>query len=104
MGCGRSTSGHILKHEPDVDWFEIISENFLDSGGRPRYVLDQIAERYPVVMHGVSLSIGSTDPLNFEYLQKLKRLAQAPWRPLDLRPPVLDRRGGQTRTISCRFR
>ncbi|HEX4000658.1 MAG TPA: DUF692 domain-containing protein [Pirellulales bacterium] len=68
---------HILEHNPEVDWFEIISENYMDSGGRPRYVLDQIAERYPIVMHGVSLSIGSTDPLNFEYLSKLKRLAAA---------------------------
>ncbi len=68
---------HILEHNPDVDWFEIISENYMDSRGRPRYVLDQIAERYPIVMHGVSLSIGSTDPLNFEYLAKLKSLAQA---------------------------
>src|SRR6187401_424808 len=67
--------GHILQHWPAVDWFEVISENFLDSQGRPRYVLQQIAERYPVVMHGVSLSIGSTDPLDFEYLAKLKRLA-----------------------------
>ena len=67
--------GHILAHWPSVDWLEIISENFLDSQGRPRYVLAQIAERYPVVMHGVSLSIGSTDPLDFEYLAKLKRLA-----------------------------
>src|SRR5437868_6136256 len=67
---------HILQHLPAVDWFEIISENFLDSAGRPRYVLEQIAERYPVVMHGVSLSIGSTDPLNFDYLAKLKRLAR----------------------------
>jgi hypothetical protein len=66
---------HILAAQPAVDWFEVISENFMDSGGRPRYVLDQIAERYPIVMHGVSLSIGSTDPLNFEYLGKLKRLA-----------------------------
>lgn len=66
---------HILEHQPAVDWFEIISENFIDSLGRPRYVLEQIAERYPVVMHGVSLSIGSTDPLNFDYLAKLKRLA-----------------------------
>ena len=46
-------------------------------GGRPRYVLEQIAERYPVVMHGVSLSIGSTDPLDFDYLAKLKALAEA---------------------------
>jgi len=67
---------HILQHWPAVDWFEIISENFLDSAGRPRYVLEQIAERYPVVMHGVSLSIGSTDPLDFDYLAKLKRLAR----------------------------
>lgn len=65
----------ILDNSPPVDWFEIISENFMDSGGRPRYLLDQLAERYPTVMHGVSLSIGSTDPLNFEYLKKLKRLA-----------------------------
>jgi uncharacterized protein (UPF0276 family) len=68
---------YILSENPQVDWFEIISENFMDSGGRPRYVLEQIAECYPVVMHGVSLSIGSTDPLNFEYLTKLKRLAAA---------------------------
>jgi uncharacterized protein (UPF0276 family) len=67
---------HILENQPAVDWFEVISENFIDSFGRPRYVLEQIAERYPVVMHGVSLSIGSTDPLNFEYLAKLKRLAK----------------------------
>ncbi|MEW4453274.1 DUF692 domain-containing protein [Bremerella sp. JC817] len=66
---------HILETQPAVDWFEIISENYIDSQGRPRYVLDQVAERYPVVMHGVSLSIGSTDPLDFEYLQKLKTLS-----------------------------
>ncbi|MBS0266052.1 MAG: DUF692 domain-containing protein [Planctomycetes bacterium] len=73
---------HILRESPAVDWFEVISENFLDSQGRPRYVLEQIAERYPIVMHGVSLSIGSTDPLDLAYLHKLKRLAewtQARW-------------------------
>src|SRR5919106_3872316 len=68
---------HVLREQPAGDWFEVISENFMDSGGRPRYVLDQVAERYPVVMHGVSLSIGSTEPLNFNYLRKLKRLADA---------------------------
>jgi len=68
---------HILQHQPEVDWFEIISENFMDSQGRPRYILDQIAERYPVVMHGVSLSIGSTDPLDHSYLAKLKTLGEA---------------------------
>ena len=66
---------YLLQHWPAVDWFEIISENFLDARGRPRWVLDQVAERYPVVMHGVSLSIGSTDPLNLDYLRKLKQLA-----------------------------
>ena len=79
LGVGLRTAHfpYILEHQPQVDWFEIISENFIDSQGRPRYVLDQIAERYPVVMHGVSLSIGSTDPLNFDYLARLKRLADA---------------------------
>jgi len=67
---------YILKHNPPVDWFEIVSENFMDSRGRPRYVLSQLAERYPLVMHGVSLSIGSTDPLDFDYLRKLKDLAK----------------------------
>lgn len=66
---------YILNNWPQVDWFEIISENFLDSRGWPRYVLDRIAERYPVVMHGVSMSIGSSDPLDREYLSKLKKLA-----------------------------
>ncbi|MFQ5732996.1 MAG: DUF692 domain-containing protein [Planctomycetaceae bacterium] len=75
VGLRPTHYGHILDRRPQIDWFEIISENYMDSQGRPRYVLEQIAERYPVVMHGVSLSIGSTDPLNFEYLRRLKRLA-----------------------------
>lgn len=66
---------HITQHWPEVDWFEAISENFMDSGGRPGYVLRQVAERYPVVLHGVSMSIGSSDPLNRNYLKKLKHLA-----------------------------
>ncbi len=79
LGIGLRTIhfDHILKQQPAVDWFEVISENFMDSQGRPRYVLDQIAERYPIVMHGVSLSIGSTEPLDWEYLRKLKQLARA---------------------------
>ncbi len=78
LGLGLRTVHYrdILERQPKVDWFEIISENFIDSGGRPRYVLEQIAERYPIVMHGVSMSIGSTDPLDREYLDKLKRLAR----------------------------
>ena len=75
VGLRNLHFSYILENHPEVDWFEIISENFIDSGGRPRFVLEQIAERYPIVMHGVSLSIGSTDALDFEYLKKLKRLA-----------------------------
>ena len=79
LGVGLRTVHftHLLEHQPQVDWFEVISENFMDSRGRPRYVLDQLAERYRIVMHGVSMSIGSTDPLNLDYLRKLKSLADA---------------------------
>jgi hypothetical protein len=77
IGIGLRTVhfGHVLEHWPKVDWFEVLSENFLDTGGRPQYVLDQVAERYPVVLHGVSMSIGSTAPLDRPYLKKLKTLA-----------------------------
>lgn len=67
---------------PDIDWFEIISENFMVEGGKPLENLDRILERYPVVQHGVSLAIGSPDPLDFEYLKKLKALTKrtkTPW-------------------------
>lgn len=76
VGLRATHFPYILENWPAVDWFEIISENFMDSRGRPRYILDQIAERYPVVMHGVSLSIGSTDPLDMDYLKGLKSLAE----------------------------
>ena len=66
---------HVLQHKPPVDWFEVLSENYMVAGGKPRYYLHKIREHYPVVMHGVSLSIGSTDPLDFGYLKKLKTLA-----------------------------
>ncbi len=65
---------HVLQNRPKIDWFEILSENYLDTGGRPLWILDQIAERYPVVLHGVSLNVGSKDPIDFEYLRKLKAL------------------------------
>ncbi|MCP5367894.1 MAG: DUF692 domain-containing protein [Hyphomicrobiales bacterium] len=58
-----------------VDWFEVISENYMVPGGKPLHYLDRVRERWPVVMHGVSLSIGSTDPLNMDYLRDLKALA-----------------------------
>jgi uncharacterized protein (UPF0276 family) len=65
----------ILSEWPPGLWFEAISENFMDSGGRLRAIIRQVAERYPVVLHGVSLSIGSMDELNWDYLRKLKMLA-----------------------------
>jgi uncharacterized protein (UPF0276 family) len=78
FGIGLRTThfGEILAGSPAVDWFEVLSENFLDTGGRPLHVLDRVAECYPVALHGVSLSIGSTDPLDRAYLRKLKALAE----------------------------
>ncbi len=80
LGCGVGLRtkhyAHVLEHCPAVDWFEIISENFMVPGGKPLHVLDQVRSRYPIAMHGVSLSIGSTDPLNLDYLRGLKELAR----------------------------
>lgn len=66
----------ILAEAPAVDWFEITSENFMVAGGKPRHYLERIRARYPLVMHGVSLSIGSTDALDLDYLRGLRQLAQ----------------------------
>ena len=73
---------HIFEKKPVVDWFEIISENFMVDGGRPLHVLDQILERYRVVQHGVSMYFGSAEPLNREHLSRLKTLVKrtkTPW-------------------------
>ena len=65
----------VVNQKPAVDWFEINSENYMVDGGKPLYYLDRVRADYPLVMHGVSLSIGSTDPLNTAYLEQLKNLA-----------------------------
>jgi hypothetical protein len=75
-GAARAAYDEILSGNPPIDWFEIISENYMLPGGQPLRVLDKIRERYPVVMHGVSLSIASTAPPDFEYLQGLRDLAR----------------------------
>lgn len=76
-GLGLRTSYYedILASKPEVDWFEIITENYLIPGGNPLYYLDKIRELYPMVMHGVSLSLGGTDPLDLDYLSQVKELA-----------------------------
>lgn len=66
----------ILNSAPPIDWFEALSENYLVPGGRPLHYLRRIRERYPVVLHGVSLSIGSTAPLDMNYLYQLRALAE----------------------------
>jgi len=75
VGLRNKHFHHLLNNEPQVDWFEIISENYMDDFGFVRHVLNHVRKHVPVVMHGVSLSIGSTDPLNMVYLEKLKKLA-----------------------------
>ena len=65
----------ILDRKPgNIDWFEILSENYMIDGGKPLYYLDAIRQDYPMVMHGVSMSLGSTDPLDMDYLKQLKQL------------------------------
>src|ERR1700684_2781087 len=67
---------HILAKKPVVDWFEIISENFMVDGGRPLEVLDKILEQYRVVQHGVSMYFGSADGPDREHLKKLNTLVK----------------------------
>jgi uncharacterized protein len=75
VGLRSAHFAYLEQNWPQVDWFEVIPENFMDSRGRPRALLEMVAERYPVVVHGVSLSVGSTDPLDLDYVRRVKRLA-----------------------------
>src|SRR5260370_3641520 len=73
---------HIFSKKPIVDWFEIISENYMVAGGRALQVLDDILDQYRVVQHGVSMYFGSAQPLNREHLKRLKELTRrtkTPW-------------------------
>jgi uncharacterized protein len=73
---------HILSRKPVVDWFEIISENYMIDGGRPVKILDEILAQYKVVQHGVSMYFGNSQRLNREHLRRLKALVQltrTPW-------------------------
>jgi uncharacterized protein (UPF0276 family) len=77
-GIGLRTEHYadVLATPPPVDWFEVISDNFMVPGGNPRRVLRAVRERWPVVLHGVSLSLGSTDPLDARYLDELAALTR----------------------------
>jgi uncharacterized protein len=75
VGLRRQHYAHVIENRPAMDWFEVISENFMVEGGRPLHVLSKVRENYPIVMHGVSMSIGSADPLNRRYLRELRKLA-----------------------------
>lgn len=76
LGLRSAYYQQILEQSPPVDWFEVTSENFMVQGGKALYYLGAIAERYPVVMHGVSLSIGGPHALDPDYLNQLKLLAE----------------------------
>jgi len=75
LGLRKEHYQDIINTRPEVDWFEILTENYLVPGGKPLYFLDKIRQDYPMVMHGVSLSIGNSDELNLNYLQQVKELA-----------------------------
>ncbi len=81
FGCGvglRSPHYPVVTEEwPEMDWFEAISENYMDTGGRPFHILEKVRQHYPVALHGTALSLGSSDDLNPQYLERLKRLDQA---------------------------
>ncbi len=82
IGLRSPHYGHILSEKPTVDWFEIISENYMVEGGRPLEVLDMILEQYRVVQHGVGLYPGNSEGINRDHLKRLKRLVKrtkTPW-------------------------
>ena len=66
----------VIEQRPPVGWLEVHSENYFGAGGRPLHYLDRIRADYPISLHGVGLSLGSTDPLSETHLQKLKALVQ----------------------------
>lgn len=83
LGLRPPHYSEVLESAPHVDWWEVISENFMVAGGNPRRVLREVCKRWPVVLHGVSLSIGSVDPIDESYLARLGALID------ELDPPVV---------------
>src|SRR5258706_3097227 len=82
LGLRRDMADHTFEHESSIDWVEIAPENFMGIGGRARDLIEKAREHFPVISHGLNLSIGSSDDLNAEYLKELKQvldLVDAPW-------------------------
>lgn len=82
VGLRRQHFDEIVERRPPVRWFEVIPENFIGQGGRISCALERIAEQYRLVAHGVGLSIGSADPLDFAHLGRVKRFCdqvESPW-------------------------
>ncbi len=75
LGLRKEHYEAVLADRPPLGWFEIITENYLVGGGKPLDYLDRIRAHYPMAMHGVSLSIGGSDPLDWKYLEAVKALA-----------------------------
>ena len=75
LGLRSSHYQEIFETKPDVPWFEILSDNYMADGGLPIQRVEKIRQDYPITLHGVGMSLGSADPLNIDYLQRLKNLA-----------------------------
>lgn len=80
LGLRKPHYAEFLEHRVAVDFVEVISENFMVDGGRPRHILREVRERYPVALHGVSMSIGSAEGIDRAYLSRLRELVD------DVRP------------------
>ncbi|MDX1491596.1 MAG: DUF692 domain-containing protein [Pseudohongiellaceae bacterium] len=74
LGLRSVHYAYVLEHKPKIDWFELITENYIAPGGRPRAILHQVRQDYPVVLHGLSFNIGADEPLDQTYLKQLKTL------------------------------
>ena len=74
IGYRSSHWRSIMETAPDIPWMEVLADNFLTPGGMPAYQIDTLAERYPLTLHSVGMSIGSSEPIDFEYLKQLKQL------------------------------
>ena len=75
LGLRKEHYEAVLRERPAVDWFEVLTENYLVPGGKPLRYLERVRELYPLALHGVSLSIGGSDPLDYDYLRQVKELA-----------------------------